>query len=379
MPNNDPSADLPLVVAVDAPSGVGVDDGSLPGPYIPADVTVTFGAMKPCAMVPPASYACGRITLVDFGFDVDDAVPFAEMTDGDFVADSVRLPSLADGKYSRGVVGLVTGSARYPGAAVLSASAAACANVGMVRYLGPQRVQDMILTVLPEAVLGKGRVQSWVVGSGVPAEGDVASGDDMQRATIAPRCWIITRWRMAMARGTSGRRACLPLWLMPARWICCRAMLCRRSLSLRMPGELAALLNRLDADMADVVSRQWVEARPLRAALRAHELTGATVLLKGAVTIVVGADGDGNTRIILSGARLPGWPPPVRAMCWPACWARCWRSRTTCCPTIRLWFRRSPRPPRICMGLPARWPAGRSSADGIVRICMGMRARLRRA
>ena len=252
LPNNDPSADLPLVVAVDAPSGVGVDDGSLPGPYIPADVTVTFGAMKPCAMVPPASYACGRITLVDFGFDVDDAVPFAEMTDGDFVADSVRLPSLADGKYSRGVVGLVTGSARYPGAAVLSARAAACANVGMVRYLGPQRAQDMILSVLPEAVLGKGRVQSWVVGSGVPAEGDVASGDDMQRATMA------------------------------------------------------ALLNRLDADMADVVSRQWVEARPLRAALRAHELTGATVLLKGAVTIVVGADGDGNTRIILSG-RAPAW------------------------------------------------------------------------
>ena len=71
-------------------------------------------------------------------------------------------------------------------------------------------------------------------------------------------------------------------------------------------GELAALLNRLDADMADVVSRQWVEARPLRAALRAHELTGATVLLKGAVTIVVGADGDGNTRIILSG-RAPAW------------------------------------------------------------------------
>lgn len=58
--------------------------------------------------------------------------------------------------------------------------------------------------------------------------------------------------------------------------------------------------------MADVVSRQWVEARPLRAALRAHELTGATVLLKGAVTIVVGADGDGNTRIILSG-RAPAW------------------------------------------------------------------------
>ena len=305
LPNNDPSADLPLVVAVDAPSGVGVDDGSLPGPYIPADVTVTFGAMKPCAMVPPASYACGRITLVDFGFDVDDAVPFAEMTDGDFVADSVRLPSLADGKYSRGVVGLVTGSARYPGAAVLSARAAACANVGMVRYLGPQRAQDMILSVLPEAVLGKGRVQSWVVGSGVPAEGDVASGDDMQRATIAA---LLDHYALEDGDGSRNERAegmppivvdagaldLLPCHVVPQVVITPHA------------GELAALLNRLDADMADVVSRQWVEARPLRAALRAHELTGATVLLKGAVTIVVGADGDGHTRIILSGMATAG-------------------------------------------------------------------------
>lgn len=270
LPNNDPSADLPLVVAVDAPSGVGVDDGSLPGPYIPADVTVTFGAMKPCAMVPPASYACGRITLVDFGFDVDDAVPFAEMTDGDFVADSVRLPSLADGKYSRGVVGLVTGSARYPGAAVLSARAAACANVGMVRYLGPQRAQDMILSVLPEAVLGKGRVQSWVVGSGVPAEGDVASGDDMQRATIAA---LLDHYALEDGDGSRNERAegmppivvdagaldLLPCHVVPQVVITPHA------------GELAALLNRLDADMADVVSRQWVEARPLRAALRAQD------------------------------------------------------------------------------------------------------------
>lgn len=94
LPNNEPSSALPLVVAIDTPSGVGVNDGSLPGPYIPADVTVTFGAMKPCAMVPPASYACGRLTLVDFGFDIDDCVPAAEMTDGDFVTDSIRLPQL---------------------------------------------------------------------------------------------------------------------------------------------------------------------------------------------------------------------------------------------------------------------------------------------
>ena len=71
-------------------------------------------------------------------------------------------------------------------------------------------------------------------------------------------------------------------------------------------GELAVLLNRLSGDGVEAVSRQQVEANPLRSALRAHELTGATVLLKGAVTIVVGPDGDGGDRIILSG-RAPAW------------------------------------------------------------------------
>ena len=305
LPDNEPSADLPLVVAIDVPSGVGVDDGSLPGPYIPADATVTFGAMKPCAMVPPASYACGRVTLVDFGFDIDDAVPFAEMTDGDFVSDSIRLPRLADGKYSRGVVGLVTGSARYPGAAILSARAAARTNAGMVRYLGPQRAQDMVLSALPEAVLGKGRVESWVVGSGVPSAGDETGEDDAQRVTIAA---LLEHYALHETDVEMNARAlAMPpivvdagaLDLLPNRVV-------PQVVVTPHAGELAVLLNRLSGDGVEAVSRQQVEANPLRSALRAHELTGATVLLKGAVTIVVGPDGDGGDRIILSG-RAPAW------------------------------------------------------------------------
>ena len=38
----------------------------------------------------------------------------------------------------------------------------------------------------------------------------------------------------------------------------------------------------------------------------AHELTGATVLLKGAITIVVGTDEEKRSRVILSG-RAPAW------------------------------------------------------------------------
>lgn len=308
LPNNEPFSDLPLVVAIDTPSGVGVNDGSLPGPYIPADVTVTFGAMKPCAMVPPASYACGHLTLVDFGFDIDDCAPATEMTDGDFVTDSIRLPQLSDGKYSRGVVGLVTGSARYPGAAVLSSAAAARTNTGMVRYLGPQRAQDMVLSSLPEAVIGKGRVQSWVVGSGVPAGDDEASDSDFQRKTIAA---LLKHYELPQETDldddVDAKHA--DALDMPPIVVDAGAL---DLLPDKVPaqvvvtphaGELARMLTRLGKNEVGV---DEVCSQPLACARKLHELTGATVLLKGAVTMVVGADGESNERVILSG-RAPAW------------------------------------------------------------------------
>lgn len=308
LPNNEPSSDLPLVVAIDTPSGVGVNDGSLPGPYIPADVTVTFGAMKPCAMVPPASYACGHLTLVDFGFDIDDCVPATEMTDGDFVMDSIRLPQLSDGKYSRGVVGLVTGSARYPGAAVLSSAAAARTNTGMVRYLGPQRTQDMVLSSLPEAVIGKGRVQSWVVGSGVPAGDDEASDSDFQRKTIAA---LLKHYALPQETDLdddvdarhAGALDMPPIVVDAGALDLLPDKVPAQVVVTPHAGELARMLTRLGENE---VSVDEVCSQPLACARKLRELTGATVLLKGAVTMVVGTDGERNERVILSG-RAPAW------------------------------------------------------------------------
>lgn len=44
------------------------------------------------------------------------------------------IPSDLDNKYSRGVLGVMTGSARFPGAAVLSSGAASATGVGMIRF-----------------------------------------------------------------------------------------------------------------------------------------------------------------------------------------------------------------------------------------------------
>ncbi|SFR91460.1 yjeF N-terminal region [Agromyces sp. CF514] len=58
----------PLVVAVDLPSGISPDDGSVPDPTVlPADVTVTMGAVKAGLLLEPAVGLVGRVVLVDLG------------------------------------------------------------------------------------------------------------------------------------------------------------------------------------------------------------------------------------------------------------------------------------------------------------------------
>ncbi|MCW4384797.1 NAD(P)H-hydrate epimerase [Salinibacterium sp. SYSU T00001] len=58
----------PLVVAVDIPSGVNPDDGGVPDPLVlPADVTVTFGAMKTGLLRSPAREFAGRVVVADIG------------------------------------------------------------------------------------------------------------------------------------------------------------------------------------------------------------------------------------------------------------------------------------------------------------------------
>ncbi|MEO8263040.1 MAG: NAD(P)H-hydrate dehydratase, partial [Pseudolysinimonas sp.] len=101
-------------------------------------------------------------------FGPEDARPF------------IAVPGPDADKYSRGVVGFVTGSARYPGAAVLGVEAALHTGVGMVRYLGAGRPTRLVLQRRPEAVTAAGRVQAWVLGSGQ----DATELDDATRALL---------------------------------------------------------------------------------------------------------------------------------------------------------------------------------------------------
>ncbi|MFH6691433.1 NAD(P)H-hydrate epimerase, partial [Cellulosimicrobium funkei] len=71
----------PWVVAVDAPSGIGVDDGTVPGPVLRADRTVTFGAAKPGLLLPPATHLAGHGAVVDIGLRLGAPGPHAPGAD----------------------------------------------------------------------------------------------------------------------------------------------------------------------------------------------------------------------------------------------------------------------------------------------------------
>lgn len=264
--------DRAWVISVDTPSGQPVSGGPAVADAVFADETVTFGAPKPVHLLPPTEAACGLLTVLDIGLDLEQAEPVVARPTPDDVADRWPVPAAEDDKYSRGVLGIVAGGEDYPGAAVLTATAAVVAGAGMVRYTGTKTPRRLVQSALPEVVHGEGRVQAHVIGPGLDTTSAAKGADDQ---VAAARAALDSDLPVLVDAGgldlLSGRREA-PTLLTPHA------------------GECARLLTRLLRRATDL-TRAEVEGDPARHARMLAEVAGATVLLKGGVTHVVGPDG----------------------------------------------------------------------------------------
>ncbi|MGN6127526.1 MAG: ADP-dependent NAD(P)H-hydrate dehydratase [Humibacter sp.] len=97
----------------------------------------------------------------------------------------LAAPHDGDDKYTRGVLGVLTGSDEYPGAAVLGVEAAVRTGVGMVRYLGDDIPARLVLQRRPETVAANGRVQAWLLGSGMDAAHRDTANEERLRVALA--------------------------------------------------------------------------------------------------------------------------------------------------------------------------------------------------
>ncbi|ARD42796.1 bifunctional ADP-dependent NAD(P)H-hydrate dehydratase/NAD(P)H-hydrate epimerase [Actinomyces gaoshouyii] len=279
------------VLAVDVPSGVGVDDGSLPGPVLAADRTVTFTCPRGAHLLPPAAPLSGRVDVVDLGLPVPTgSEPLASVPDPALLAALLRAPGATDHKYTRGVVGLHAGSEAYPGAAVLAVSGAIRAGVGMARIQAPRRAVDLVLASRPEAVPAIGRCQAIVVGPGTyPA--DQPRAEELRGAL-----------RAALRRGSGeGQWAVIDAGALPLLPdLLGEGLICGPEHVLTPhAGEAAALLSGLGLP----ATREEVEAAPASAARGLAGATGATVILK-AVPALIASPGGGPVLSLDAG---PGW------------------------------------------------------------------------
>ena len=259
-----------LVIAVDVPSGLDADTGLCAADTVMADQTITFGGLKSGLVVMPGKEFVGGVRVIDIGI-ADALRTLGSSLDADDVSHWLPEPALGDYKYRRGVLGIVAGSRQYLGAAFLTTSAAASADIGMVEYLDrDDGLAHQVVAAHPPLVVtasdpaGNARVNAWAIGPGFSGE----QGDAEALAAIL-RCAtpvVVDAGALTVLAASAELRELVRSRIHPT------------------------VLTPHDGEFARLSSISLAEGRIAAAQALAQELR-VIVVLKGSGTIIAGPDG----------------------------------------------------------------------------------------
>ena len=273
-----------LVIAIDIPSGLDADTGAAPGSVVKADVTATMGFPKTGLIAAQAADVVGNLEVIDIGIPselVERVTSEYELvTAVDLRAVLPRRPRDAH-KGTFGHVLIVGGAAGYTGAAALATRAALRSGVGRVSVLTPQPQSIIVSASAPEAMVRGGATtptgslsadalsdafpdltvfDAVLVGPGMTQHEDTAAlVDQVLAQKRVPVVLDADALNVCAGRTDVLSGAICPLVLTPH------------------PGEMARLQERTVGE---------VQADRFSAATRGSKEWGATVVLKGAGTIV---------------------------------------------------------------------------------------------
>jgi NAD(P)H-hydrate epimerase len=266
-----PDPGAALVLAVDIPSGVQGDTGEACAGAVRADATVTFAALKPGLLLGEGPARSGAVEVADIGLDVSRArAALVEESDARW-----RVPARhRDANKWTAAVYVLAGSPGMYGAALLAATAALRSGAGMVRLgvpgADPATVppSEVVVRPLPAAGFGPAvldelrRCKALVIGPGLGLDDRQAS--EIRRVVADADVPVVVD---ADALTIMGERP---------------SVKDRSHATVLTPhdGEFARLAGQRPG------SDRLVDVRELAAA------SGATVLLKGATTVVADPVGD---------------------------------------------------------------------------------------
>jgi NAD(P)H-hydrate epimerase len=283
-------------IAVDIPSGLDADNGSVYSPHIRADLTVCLAFAKAGVSQYPGAEAAGRVIVAPIGIPAALAEQFGVRT---FVItdDSIRarlgvdpaLPRPADThKGTYGHVLVAAGSRPMSGAGLMAVRAALRAGCGLATWALPERVADAVAGRVPEAMLA--------------AMPDGGSGDWSRVPTAALAALASSRDALVIGPGC-GRFAGDSEWLREL-WERCPGPMVLDADALNMladagdfagwPRRDAAVLTPHPGEMARLAGLSVREVQHDRIGLARQFAVrhGVTLVLKGARTVVAAPDGE---------------------------------------------------------------------------------------
>lgn len=144
-----------FVVAIDLPSGVCADTPQLQSRPLKADLTVSVMALKPALVSFPAREFAGEVQVVSIGIPDELYKPYHKafsFTDKDVASLFPKRAADANkGDFGKALV--VAGSYEMPGAALLTSSACVECGAGLVRLAFPDCAYAAVTAAVPEKVL----------------------------------------------------------------------------------------------------------------------------------------------------------------------------------------------------------------------------------
>ena len=148
------NASRAIKIAVDMPSGIHTDTGSVMGTSICADITVTFAFLKQGMLLQPGKDRCGKIICKEIGITQHSFLSNPPTT---FYFGDNHLPMLGarDHNGNKGTFGKVlnvSGSDKMGGAAILSTKSILSSGAGMVKVYTHMNNRDCLLSTVPEAM-----------------------------------------------------------------------------------------------------------------------------------------------------------------------------------------------------------------------------------
>lgn len=154
---NDHAEDA-LVVAIDVPSGLNADTGVAEGDAVLADITATMGLPKAGLVEPSALDYVGTVEVVDIGIPEDYVAEATSAADREMVYLTDLRPLFprrrrASHKGDYGHVLLIGGARGYTGAIAMAARAATRSGVGLVTAVVPQGIAPVVASASLETMV----------------------------------------------------------------------------------------------------------------------------------------------------------------------------------------------------------------------------------